>query len=484
VSSLIRGGRLGRPERSIVEFSSSLESDRRIAFATILVNEAHVVALSKSGTISRESAKKLFTALRRLEHNLPLRKGVEDVHVLIEEEVTKRVGGQVGGELHTGKSRNDQVATAIRMVLRQELLDLAGLVLKLEPVFLRLARKHRKSLFVGYTHLQPAQPITFGHYLLAVGDSLLRDEERIMEAFSRVNLSPMGGGALAGSSFKLDRNIVARLLGFQGLVENSLDAVGGRDFILETLGVCSVLAADISRLCQDLIFYSSADVGLVELPDEFASTSSIMPQKKNPDVLEVVRARSAQIPGDFASAITTLHALPTGYNLDFQELTPLLWHSLDNLSASLSVLTRLVGKLRLAGRTPGTQVELSTATEVANVLVRVGRMPFREAHRRVGKAVRLAIDRGGSLRELKKEDWDQLLGTEANPRLLAAIESATDLSLHVLTYRTRGSPNPDETDRQIAVRERRVRTLENRRIAFEQRINGSLGKLRGIVGRT
>jgi len=462
MSFLLRKGRLGSPEASAVEFASSIEEDRRIATASVLVNEAHVAALVKARIVDRDDGRKLALVLRRLENNPPFRKGVEDIHVLIEEEVARRLGVRIGGKLHTGKSRNDQVTTAIRMVLRQELLKLANQILAFELQLIRIARKHRKSLFVGYTHLQPAQPITFAHYLLAVGDSLLRDHQRIMETFGRVNLSPMGAGALAGSSFKLDRQLVARLLGFRGIVENTLDAVGARDFLLEALGVCSILALDLSRICQDLVFYSSADVGLINLPDEFTSTSSIMPQKKNPDVLEVVRARCAQVAGNFSTATTTLHALSTGYNLDFQELTPLLWDSLDTLESCLKVLTKLVEKVGPSGNTPGPHVEFTVATEVANVLVREGKLPFREAHRAVGRAVRLALTRDCHLQDLEKKDWEKLLSTEITPRILAKIGEATDLNSQVESYRTRGSPNPSETGRMISTRQRGIAVLKNR----------------------
>src|SRR6266568_3583261 len=476
MSFLLRKGRLGSPEASAVEFASSIEEDRRIATASVLVNEAHVAALVKARIVDRDDGRKLALVLRRLENNPPFRKGVEDIHVLIEEEVARRLGVRIGGKLHTGKSRNDQVTTAIRMVLRQELLKLANQILAFELQLIRIARKHRKSLFVGYTHLQPAQPITFAHYLLAVGDSLLRDHQRIMETFGRVNLSPMGAGALAGSSFKLDRQLVARLLGFRDIVENTLDAVGGRDFLLEALGVCSILALDLSRICQDLVFYSSADVGLINLPDEFTSTRSIMPQKKNPDVFEVIRARCARVAGNFTTAVTTLHALPTGYNLDYQELTPLLWNTLDTLKPCVEILSKLVGKLRLSRSSFEPHVELTAATEVANVLVRSSGIPFRQAHQAVGRAVILALSRNTGLQGLTREDWNGII-----PNLPAValrnMARATNLDLHIQAYKTKGSPNPKETSQLIGRREDQVKELSAETKQFASKINRSLTEL-------
>ena len=482
MSSLLTGGRLSRPNPGLVNFTSSLESDARIAKATVQVNEAHVLALEKIGILSGIEAKKTLASLRRLEKRLPSRRGVEDVHLLIEEEVGRRVGAQIGGKLHTGKSRNDQVATAIRMILREELIGLTDAVLDMEVSLLRIARRNTASLFVGYTHLQPAQPVTFAHYLLAQIDPLLRDVERLIESLHRINLSPMGAGALAGSSFRLDRDLVARLLGFSGIVENSLDAVGSRDFVLEVLGVCSILASDLARICQDLIFYSSADVGLIELPDQFASTSSIMPQKKNPDVFEVIRARCARVAGNFATAVTTLHALTTGYNLDYQELTPLLWNTLDTLKPCVEILGKLVGKLRLSRKSFEPHIELTAATEVANALVRSSGIPFRQAHQAVGRAVRLALSRNTGLQGLTREDWNGII-PNLPAVVLRDIARATNLDLHIHAYKTKGSPNPKETIRLIGRREDQVKELSAETKQFASKINRSLTELHRIAYR-
>ncbi len=482
MSSLFTGGRLSRPNLRLVDFTSSLESDARIAKATVQVNEAHVLALEKIGILSRSEAKKTLASLRRLEKGLPPRRGVEDVHLLIEEEVGRQVGTQIGGKLHTGKSRNDQVATAIRMVLREELIGLTDTVLDMEVSLLRMARRNTASLFVGYTHLQPAQPVTFAHYLLAQIDPLLRDVGRLIESLHRINLSPMGAGALAGSSFRLDRDLVARLLGFSGIVENSLDAVGSRDFVLEVLGICSILASDLARICQDLIFYSSADVGLIELPDQFASTSSIMPQKKNPDVLEVIRARCARVAGNFATAVTTLHALPTGYNLDYQELTPLLWNTLDTLKPCLEILGKLVGKLRLSRKSFEPHIELTAATEVANALVRSSGIPFRQAHKAVGRAVRLALSRNTGLQGITHADWNGIIPNLPSA-VLRDIVRATNLDLHIQAYKTKGSPNPKETSQLIRRREDQVQELSAETKQFAGEINRSLTELHRIVYR-
>ena len=468
MSSILKGGRLSASRTDVVSFTSSLEADKRIALSTILVNEAHVMALARGNVIDKTDARRLLRALRSLEHGIKFGKKVEDIHVLIEESVTRIVGEKTGGKLHTGKSRNDQVVTAIRMTMRSVVLELSTTMLSVETRLLLLAQKHITSIFPGYTHLQPAQPVTFAHYLLSVVDSFLRNSERLTQFYARLNKSPMGSGALAGSSFNIDRRYVARLLGFDGLIENSLDAVAGRDFALEFVGLLSIIALDLSRMAQDLIFYSCADVGLVDLPDDFASTSSIMPQKKNPDFLEVMRARMARITGNFTAA-ALIHALPTGYNLDFQELTPVVWSSADALVSSLKILKEFVPRIQLNPTSTGkASFQLTSATEIANVLVRDFGFSFRDAHRSVGKAVRRAVEKKQALSELGIEDWNGALSTKLDHQSLRKIRKATDLVGVVNSYRTLGSPTPRETRRMIGQRARKLTVLKRENDALQR----------------
>ncbi len=463
MSKVLRSGRLGKMKDEIVRFISSVDADRRISRETVLVNKAHVIALAKAQAIDNQGAHKLFQALGKIEQDPPFRESVEDVHVLIEEEVTRILGKDAGGRLHTGKSRNDQVATAIRLALRDQLLTLVDDLIVLESRLLRLGKKHTKSLFVGYTHLQPAQPVSLGHYLLSINDALERHNERILETYGRVNQSPLGSGAIAGSSFKLDRHLTARLLGFDGLVENSMDAVSSRDFLHETSNLCSLIATDLSRLAQDLIFYSSEDVGLVELPDAFTSTSSVMPQKKNPDSLELVRARCALVAGNAATASTLLHGLTTGYNLDFQELTPLVWNSIDTIRSCLSVLSSLIPELKLSsGILMKYPLEFTTATELANTVTREAKIPYRDAYRIVGQAVNLAITQKRRLKELKASEWRTLLGNSFSHRVVEQVGKVLDLESHLDRYKTFGSPNPKITGKMISVRINQLEKLKSK----------------------
>ena len=461
MSSILKGGRLTATRPDVVKFISSLKADQRIALSAILVNEAHVIALERCRAVEKTTARRILRELRKLE-KLELASGnKEDVHLMIEEFVSRQAGEEVGGFMHIGKSRNDQVVTAIRMTLRTEMQELAQELLTFEVSLIGLATKYVSCVFPGYTHLQPAQPITFGHYLIANCFSLIRDSDRLAEAYARVNLSPMGAGALAGTSFSLDRVLVARLLGFDGIVQASLDAVGERDFALETLAIFAIIATDLSRIASDLIFYSSADAALIDLPEELASTSSIMPQKKNPDPLELIRAKSAKVAANFGSATVLLHGLTSGYHLDYQEITPLLWQSLDELKSCVKILGIVVPRIRLdkaiASRS---YLELTAATEIANILVREESLPFRTAHKKVGFLVKSAVKQRKSLRTMERSDLMAALGVPVKEDTLSLIVHALDLNQHIRTYKTAGSPNPRETKLLVARASSRCRELE------------------------
>jgi argininosuccinate lyase len=290
----------------------------------------------------------------------------------------------------------------------------------------------------------------------------------------------MGAAAIAGTSFDLNRDLIARLLGFEGLVENSLDAVGTRDFAVETLGVCSIIALDISRVAQDFIFYSSNNVDLIEIPDEFTSTSSIMPQKKNPDPLEIMRARCARIIGNYVSAATALHALPSGFNLDFQEITPLIWNSIDTIKSCLELLCELMPRIRvnkdIASRD---SLRLIAATEIANVLVREEKIPFRTAHHVVGRAVKIML--AGDMRELTRQEWKRILGRELKEQTLTRINETFNLHMALRTYRTKGSPNPKQTALIIEKSKNQIRILSKKIEVYSRRSKRSILNLQAQV---
>ena len=430
-----------------------MESDKKLLEAVITINKAHVTMLTTQNIVNPQTGTKLLQALTELDPKLKPDPTVEDVHLAVEEEINKKVGLDVGGNLHIAKSRNDQVATAIRMALRADLLELMEILLALQGSLVELAQKHTETLVPSYTHLHPAQPVTFAHLLLSYVDCLQRDLDRLTETYARINMCPMGAGAIATTSFPIDRDQTAELLGFYGLVENSIDAVGSRDFILETLANLTLAAVNISRIAQDLIIWSSPDFGLVELPESFAFTSSIMPQKKNPDVLEVIRARMNNVSGNLFAATTTMTALPSGYNLDFQEITPKLWDSIQTVASSAHMLSELVPNLEIKKDIFKKQVlKFATTTELANVLVKNYDIPFRTSHKIVGAVVKESLDNNLTLSDLTPEQLNKSAQECAEIILdvkLADIKQATDPKTFVESHKTKGGPAPVEVKRML-----------------------------------
>jgi argininosuccinate lyase len=318
---------------------------------------------------------------------------------------------------------------------------------------LATSSKHTQTIILAYTHLQPAQPVTFAHYLLSHVDGLGRDLQRLQSVYERINLCPLGAGALATTSFPINRKTTAELLGFSTVLENSIDAVGSRDYILETQSTLTLLAINLSRLAEDLIIWSSPEFGTVELPDEFTSTSSIMPQKKNPEVLEVIRARASYALGDFVACASALKSLPSTYNLDFQEITPKLWASTDNLSASLSIFAKLIPDLKVSSNVEGKAASgFVGATELANILVRKYNVAFRTSHKIVGALVKTLIDSKQTLFNATPEMLQKIAQETAGIKLTvkkADIIGCTNPRKLIETYKVQGGPSPAEVERAI-----------------------------------
>ena len=456
LSKLLRGGRIGSAHKGVVEFTASIKSDQKLLEAVIKINQAHVTMLLEQKIVKPLTGAKLLAALSEIDPKMKLNQKLEDVHLAVEEEVNKKVGSDIGGNLHIAKSRNDQVATAIRMALRTSLHDLISQIVKLQSSLIELAEKHTETLVPSYTHLHPAQPVTFAHILVSYVDALQRSLQRIKETLPRVNLSPMGAGAIATTSFPINRNRTAELLGFSAVLENSIDAVGSRDFILETLADLTMLAVDVSRMAEDLIVWSSPDFGIIDLPESFAFTSSIMPQKKNPDVLEVIRARMSQVLGNFVASATTLKALPSGYNLDLQELTPKLWETIDTVSASVDMLSELAKNLNVNKDLFSKPVlQFATTTELANMLTKKYDIPFRTSHKIVGSVVKALLDKKLPLSSLKPELLNKTAKDVAGITLavkLKDIKDSIDPKKFVESHKAMGGPAPAEVKRMLKSR--------------------------------
>ncbi|MBN1785203.1 MAG: argininosuccinate lyase [Candidatus Bathyarchaeota archaeon] len=453
MSNLLRGGRIGSVRKDVVEFTASIKSDQKLLEAVIKINQAHVTMLTEQNIIDSQNGAKLLAALAEIDPKKELDQTLEDVHLAVEEEVNKKVGLDVGGNLHIAKSRNDQVSTAIRMTLRTDILELMNLIVKLQTSLIDLAEKHTETLVPSYTHLHPAQPITFAHMLVAYIDALERNLKRLEETIPRVNMCPMGAGAIATTSFPINRDRTTELLGFSKVLENSIDAVGSRDFLLETLASLTLLAIDISRMAEDLIVWSSPDFGIIDLPESFAFTSSIMPQKKNPDVLEVVRARMSQVLGNFVASATTMKALPSGYNLDLQELTPKLWESIETVAASVVMLSELAKNLNVNKGIFSKQIlNYSTTTELANLLVKQYNVPFRTSHKIVGAVVKTLLDKNLALSGMTPELLNKTAKDSAGITLavkLANIKDSIDPKKFVESHKAMGGPAPAEVKRML-----------------------------------
>ncbi|MCX8150366.1 MAG: argininosuccinate lyase [Candidatus Bathyarchaeota archaeon] len=483
-SKILHGGRLTKAREDVVRFTSSIKDDLRLIDAVLAINKAHVVMLIEQQIIPATDGAKLLTALTK-HSDIQLDEFAEDVHVAVEEVVLKDAGSEIGGNLHIAKSRNDQVATAIRMVLRSELLTLMRTVAHVQDHLAEVAGENLETVILEYTHLQPAQPVTFAHYLLSYFDMLERDIQRLQDLYRRVNLSPLGAGALATTSFAINRDRTAELLGFNGLLENSIDAVGSRDFVTETVAVLAMISLNLSRLSEDLIIWSSPDFGVVELPDEFTSTSSIMPQKKNPEVLEVIRARASHVLGNLVAVTAAVKSLPSTYNLDFQEITPKLWESVEITRTSLDMIHKLLPKLKVTADVSNkASKSFVAATELANLLVRKYTVPFRTAHKIVGALVKSLVE-------------DKLTFADATPDLLQKVAqdvaninvAVKDEEIQALmnplelvqTHNVQGGPAPAEVKRALAAREKQLFATKSNISKFDKALEEAECKLNALV---
>ena len=457
MSKILRGGRLSPIREDVIKFTSSIKDDAKLSKAVVDINKAHVIMLTEQKIISESDGAKLLQALTA-DLGIKLDPSSEDVHMAVEEAVLQKAGAEAGGNLHIAKSRNDQVTTAIRMALREKLLNLMLSVIKLQENLSATAEKHLETVILEYTHLQPAQPVTWAHYLLSRYDALERDLQRLHGAYGRVNLSPMGAGALATTSFPIDRQQVADLLGFNGLVENSIDAVGSRDFILETNAVLTLVSLNLSQFAEDLVVWSSPDFGVVELPDDFTSTSSMMPQKKNPEVPEIVRARASHVLGDFVASASIMKGMPSTYNLDFQEVTPNLWSAAETVHDSLEMLAELVPNVKVTSDVSAkASRSFVAATELANILVRKYNVPFRSAHKIVGSLVKSLFEAKQILSDATPQMLQKVAKSSAGIELTVNAEDMSALSdpmKLVESHKVIGGPAPTEVKRALAARKK------------------------------
>jgi argininosuccinate lyase len=423
------GGRFSEPTDKLVEvFTASIPFDKRLYGYDIEGSVAHCRMLVKQKILTAGEGKQIVSGLEAIRRDIgrghfDFSLGHEDIHMAIEKALVTRIG-EAGEKLHTGRSRNDQVALDLRMYVRDESVKILGLIGLLKSSLLKLAKEEIDTVMPGYTHLQKAQPVLLAHYFLAYHEMLDRDEARLKDSLERVEVMPLGAAALAGTSLPLDRNYTARLLGFAKVSANSMDSVSDRDFVAETIFVCSLVMAHMSRFCEDMILWSSGEFGFIEISDAYTTGSSIMPQKKNPDVAELIRGKTGRVYGDLVSILTILKGLPMSYNRDLQEDKEALFDAVDTVKGCLAVLNGMTGHIRfnrdrmLAEASKG----FSTATDAAEYLVKKG-VPFRKAHEIVGRIVADCIGSGRDLDGLDLETfrhYDPRFGTDLKKVLTVA----------------------------------------------------------------
>ncbi|MFQ3567342.1 MAG: argininosuccinate lyase [Aggregatilineales bacterium] len=443
------GGRFSEPSAAELRaLNDSLSFDQRLALHDIAGSLAYARALAAAGVLQAREAETIISGLEQVRAEFEA--GVfqfgpfdEDIHTAVERRLTELVG-PVGGKLHTGRSRNDQVATDVRLWTREALAVIDGLLASVQWALLQRAREHLETLMPGYTHFQPAQPITAGHWLLSFFWMFARDRERLIDCQRRVNVSPLGSGALAGTPFAVDRAALAEALGFASHSHNSLDAVSDRDFVAETLFVFALIGVHLSRLAEDIILYSNPSLGFVMLDERYSTGSSLMPQKRNADPMELTRGKAGRLLGNLAGLLATLKGLPSAYNKDLQEDKEPLFDSFDALQRLLPVVAAVIASLRFnSDRMRSALTADMLATDLADYLVKRD-IPFREAHHIVGEAVRLAAEQGVTLNELPLTTLRKL-----SKLFDEDVQSVFDFHASVRRRTADGGTAPEAVQRQI-----------------------------------
>jgi len=414
MSEKLWGGRFSKTTDEMVnEFQASIDFDKRMYYEDIAGSIAHATMLQKCGIISVEDKDAIIGGLKKIledieSGNFDFSVDLEDIHMNIEKRLTDAIG-EAGGRLHTARSRNDQVALDTHLYIRREVAEIEALIIDMQQAIIEISEKYQDVIMPGYTHLQRAQPILFSHHMLAYFAMLVRDFARFQGVYERADIMPLGAGALAGTTFPIDREFVAKMLNFGSLYHNSLDAVSDRDYIMEFLSAASILMVHLSRLSEETILWCSREFSFIELDDAHCTGSSMMPQKKNPDVSELVRGKTGRVIGHLMAMLTTVKGLPLAYNKDLQEDKEGIFDAIDTVKFSLLVYARILRGMKVKKDVARRAVEedFSNATDLADYLVKKG-MPFRQAHAVAGKAVHYAIEKGVYLKDLSLDEYKNM----------------------------------------------------------------------------
>ncbi len=454
-----------------LDYVSSIDDDSEIALYDIIGSQAHSLMLYQNKIITKNDAKKILSSLENLKNKkFDNSSEAEDIHELIESLVIKNAGMISGGKMHTARSRNDQVVLDIRMKIRDDINTICNCLLDTIESLVSVAKNHQKTIMPLYTHLQQAQAGLFSHYLLAHADVLYRDFQRLYGTFERVNQSPLGAGPVGGTSIPIDRHSTAKMLGFDEIVENSIDATSTRDFVAEYVAMISILMTNLSKISEDFVIWSTSEFSFIELADEFTSPSSVMPQKKNPDILELTRGKTAEVIGNLTAILTTIKGLTSGYGRDLQQIKSSIWSTSKISVSALLILKSIVLTMKVNEKQMKKVTESSNliALDIAEKLV-LEEIPFRVTHKIAGILVQLAHQSKKSISKLTlAEIKKSVVDTKIDPKIVLKIISTTTVVSSLKERKSYGSSGYDEQKRMISDR---IQKINNSRIDVTEREN-------------
>ena len=477
--------RLGTDLSNItLDYVSSINDDSEIALYDIIGSQAHTIMLLQNKIITKNDAKKILSSLENLKNEkFDSSSGAEDIHELIESLVIKKAGMASGGKMHTARSRNDQVVLDIRMKIRDDINIICNCLLDTIESLVSVSKNHQKTIMPFYTHLQQAQAGLFSHYLLAQADILSRDFQRLFETFKRINQSPLGAGPIGGTSITIDRHSTANMLGFDGVVENSIDATSTRDFVAEYVAMVSILMTNLSRISEDFIIWSTSEFSFIELSDEFTSPSSVMPQKKNPDILELTRGKTAEIIGNLTAILTTIKGLASGYGRDLQQIKSSIWSTSKISISALLIIKSIVLTMKVNTKQMKKVTESSNliALDIAEKLVQEG-IPFRVTHKISGVLVQLAHNSKKPISKLTVlEIKKSVEGTTVDPKIVSKIISTTSVVSSLKDRKSFGSSGYDEQKRMISDRTQKISVWRSNMSERDNKIKSSIDELQKLV---
>jgi argininosuccinate lyase len=477
--------RLGTDLSNItLDYVSSINDDSEIALYDIIGSQAHTIMLLQNNIITKNDAKKILSSLENLKNEkFDSSSGAEDIHELIESLVIKKAGMASGGKMHTARSRNDQVVLDIRMKIRDDINIICNCLLDTIESLVSVSKNHQKTIMPFYTHLQQAQAGLFSHYLLAQADVLSRDFQRLFDTFQRINQSPLGAGPVGGTSIAIDRHSTAKMLGFDGVVENSLDATSTRDFVAEYVAMISILMTNLSRISEDFIIWSTSEFSFIELSDEFTSPSSVMPQKKNPDILELTRGKTAEIIGNLTAILTTIKGLASGYGRDLQQIKSSIWSTSKISISALLIIKSIVLTMKVNKKQMKKVTESSNliALDIAEKLVQEG-IPFRVTHKIAGVLVQLAHNSKKPISKLTTSEIKKSVeGTKVDPKIVSKIISTTSVVSSLKNRQSFGSSGYDEQKRMISDRIQKINTWRSIMSERDNKIKSSIDELQKLV---